>query len=144
MLFRSTHVALLIAAGLVAGTARAAESPLGSLKTGTPELKSAGPLAFGPDGILFVGDPQAAAIYAIDTGDRTPAASKDRPKVTGIDEKIGSMLGIEAKQIIVGDLKVNPISGNAYLSASRKTPGAAAIIVRVDRATKFPRCPSRA
>ena len=31
---------------------------------------SAGPLAFGPEGVLFIGDPQGAAIFAIDTGDR--------------------------------------------------------------------------
>ena len=49
-------------------------SPTASSK-GTPDLKSAGPLAFGPEGILFVGDPQGAAVFALDTGDRTPAKS---------------------------------------------------------------------
>ncbi len=136
MLFRSSRFALLAVAGFVvaAGSVRA-ESPLASLKTGTPELKSAGPLAFGPEGILFVGDPQAAAIYAIDTGDNKPSTSTDKPKVAAIDEKIGSLLGIEAKQLKIADLAVNPISGNTYLSVARgKGPDATAVLVRVDRA----------
>ncbi len=59
------------------------------------------------------------------------------PKVMGIDEKIGSLLGIEAKQLRIADLAVNPISGNTYLSVARgKGPDAAAVIVRVDRAGK--------
>ena len=139
MLFRSTRFALLAVAGIACtvGSAQAAESLRDSLKTGTPELKSAGPLAFGPEGILFVGDPQAAAIYAIDTGDNKPAASTELPKVTGIDGKIGSLLGIEAKELRIADLAVNPISGNTYLSIARgKGPDAAAVIVRVDRAGK--------
>ena len=56
-------LALLTVLGLLllAPAAPAAESPLSSLKSDSPELKSAGALAFGPQGILFVGDSQAAA-----------------------------------------------------------------------------------
>ena len=80
MLFRSSRFALLAIAGLVvAANSVRAESPTASLKSGEFELKSAGPLAFGPEGILFVGDPQAAAIYAIDTGDNKPSTSTDKP-----------------------------------------------------------------
>jgi hypothetical protein len=85
---------------------------------------------------LFVGDPQAAAIYAIDTGDRTPSTSKARPKVEGIDEKIGSLLGAET--VVIKDLAVNPISGTTYLSVARgKGPSAAAVLLRVTRAGKL-------
>ena len=55
-------------------------------------MKSAGPLAFGPQGILFVGDPLAATIYAIDTADRTASESKASPKVEGIDDVSGEPL----------------------------------------------------
>jgi hypothetical protein len=138
MQLRCTRVALLAVAGLlVAADSLRAESPLGSLKSGTVELKSAGPLAFGPEGILFVGDPQAAAIHAIDTGDNKPANSADRPKVSAINEKIGALLGIEGKAIRIADMAVNPISGNTYLSVARGAgPEAAAVIVRVDRSGK--------
>jgi len=125
-------VVLLVAAG-----SRAADSPLDSLKMGTPELKSATALTFGPQGILFVADPQAAAIYAIDTGDRAAAKGTDRPKVEGIDEKIASLLGVKPEHLLFNDLAVNPISGNAYISLSRgKGADARPAIVRVDRAGK--------
>jgi hypothetical protein len=132
-------LAALTAALVVTSAAAAAESPLTSLKRGTPELKSAGPLAFGPEGILFVGDPQAGAIFAIDTGDRT-AAAKDagRPTVEGVDGKIASLLGIETAQLLVNDLAVNPISGTAYLSVSRgRGPDAQGVIVKVARDGKL-------
>ncbi len=129
---------LLVAAGLLAlaGGLTAAEKADG-LTRGTPDLKSAGALAFGPPGILFIGDAQGGAVFAIDTGDRTAATETGRPKVEGLDDKIASLLGIEAKQLLVNDLAVNPISGNTYLSVSRgRGPDAKPALVRVDRAGK--------
>jgi hypothetical protein len=81
----------VLTAVMLAGSSRAADLTE-SLKMGTPDIKSAGPLAFGPDGVLFIGDRQAAAIFAIDTGDRTPAPAGPF-KVQGIDEKIAATLG---------------------------------------------------
>src|ERR1700752_1362153 len=84
---RTRCLALAATLGLVffATTALAEKASLSSLKSDSPELKSAGALTFGPEGILFVGDAQGGAIYAIDTGDRSPAGSKDLPRVDGID-----------------------------------------------------------
>jgi len=108
-----------------------------SLKPGTPDLKSAGPLAFGPDGILFVGDPQGAAIFAIDTGDKSPAGGGPI-KVEKIDEKIAGMLGTDAKGILINAIAVNPASGNAYLSVSRgKGPDAKPVLLKVDSKGKI-------
>jgi hypothetical protein len=139
MMHRSRFVLPALAAVLLlAAGARAADSALDSLKQESPELKSAGALAMGPAGILFVGDPQAAAVFAIDTGDRTPAASTDRPKVEGIDEKIASLLGIEAKQLLIKSLAVNPLSGNTYLAVARgRGPDAKPVLVRVARDGKL-------
>jgi hypothetical protein len=131
--------AALAGVAILAGSARADREH--GLKKGTPEIASAGPLAFGPDGILFVADPQAATIFAIDTGDRT-ASGTERPKVEGLDEKIASLLGTEAKQLRFADLAVNPLSGNSYISVARGTgPDAKAVIVRVDRAGKISEFP---
>jgi hypothetical protein len=125
-----------LAAALVAGGARAEEKS--GLKKGDPALKSVGPMAFGPTGVLFVGDPKAAAVFAIDTGDKTAAEETGRPKVTGLDEKIAALLGVDAKDVLVNDVVVNPISGNVYLSVSRgKGPNAAPAILRLDRASKL-------
>jgi hypothetical protein len=143
LLHRCRLILLALAAALVlAGPAGAADDLLGSLKQGTPELKSAGPLAFGPEGILFIGDPQGAAVLAVDTADRTAPASADRPKVEGIDTKIADMLGIEAKQVLINHLAVNPISGNTYLSLSRgRGPDAKPVVVRVERTGKLAEFP---
>jgi hypothetical protein len=47
------------------------------------------------------------------------------------------MLGTDAKQLLVNDLAVNPLSGNTYLSLSRGTgPDAKPALAKVDRAGK--------
>jgi len=134
-LWAVTALALVV----MVGRAPAAEADLiAGMKKGTVDLQSAGPLAFGPQGILFVSDPKAAVIHAIDTGDRTASESKDRPKVEGIDAKIASMLGIEAEDVVIKDLAVNPISGTTYLSVARgKGPKAAAALISLTRGGKL-------
>ena len=114
---------------LLTGVARA-DAKKSSLQSGKPDLKSVGPLAFGPNGILFVGDPQGAAIFAIETGD-TAATSAGAFKVEGIGEKIAGAIGVDAKQMMITDMAVNPISGNAYLGVSRMARGPDAIPVIV-------------
>lgn len=109
-----------------------------SLKTGKAELQSAGALAFGPQGILFVGDSRGAAIFALDTRDRTPASSHNSFDISGIDQKVAGLLGTAADQILINDLAVNPISQKVYLSVSRgRGPDALPVIVRVDTSGKI-------
>jgi hypothetical protein len=128
-------LAAALAVVLTAGPARA-DDLLGSLKPGTPDLKSAGPIAFAPEGILLIGDPQGAAVFAVDTGDRTPAGTGEL-KVQGVDEKVAGLLGTTAKEILINDLAVNPLSGNAYLSVARgRSADATPAIVRVSRGGK--------
>jgi len=125
-------LALLLAAALFAPVARAAD-PSASLKRGTPDLKSAGPMAFGPDGILFVGDTTGAALFAIDTGDRSRTEKPAAIKVENISKKIADMLGTRPQQVRINDLAINPLSGNAYLSVSRgRGPDASPLIFRVN------------
>src|SRR5262245_45638034 len=56
-----------------------------SFKAGKAELKSAAQLAFGPEGILFVGDSRQAAVFAIATEDTKPAPAANI-EVKGINE----------------------------------------------------------
>jgi len=121
---------LLIAVGLAAPVLA---GPLTeSLKAGNPDLKSAGPLAFGPEGILFVADAAGAAVFAIATGDTEEAAKAPALKVAEVNTKIASLLGTEPDQILINDMAVNPISKKAYLSISRgRGPDAAPVLVRI-------------
>ena len=99
--------------------------------TGKPDIKSAGSLAFGPDGVLFVGDQLSAAVFAIETGDNA-AAEKSAVDVAGIDAKIAAMLGTTAEDILINDMAVNPASGIVYLSVSRgQGPDSIPVILKV-------------
>jgi hypothetical protein len=125
----------LLACALLA-LVTAAPAAASGLEKGTPDLKSAGPLAFGPNGILFVGDTNGAALFAIDTSDRGTSA-KGTLKVDSVNRKIAEALGTEPGQIMINDLAINPTSGKAYLSVSRgKGPTATPVIVRIDSAGK--------
>jgi hypothetical protein len=139
MLHRFCVLSALVVTLIVAGPTVAAEKDeTKGLSRGTVKLESAGPLAFAPKGILLVGDPQAAAVYAIDTGDREPGDATQKPSVKGIDDKIASLLGTEKDQIQVKDLAVNPISGTTYLSVARgRGAKATPVIVRLTRAGKL-------
>src|SRR5262245_43174837 len=78
------------------------------MKEGKPEFKSMGPLAFGPEGILFVADTKAAVIVAVATGDTKPATGASALKVEGINQKLAGLLGSTADQLLIDDLAVNP------------------------------------
>ena len=53
------------------------------------ELESAGPIAFGPAGVLLVADPMAAKIYAFETGDDKAHESETKAiNIEGIDSKM--------------------------------------------------------
>jgi hypothetical protein len=122
-------VCLTIALGLTL-TAR---PPVVELTSGKVPLASAGALAFGPSGILFVGDSVGGSIVAIDTADTKAPASAVKINVDGVDAKIAALVGITPDQVVINDVAVNPVSKNVYLSASRgRGPDAMPLIVRVD------------
>src|SRR3954469_20073965 len=103
------------------------------MKQGTPSLKSMGPLAFGPDGILFIADTKGAAIVAIAMTDSAVGGSGTKVlKVEGINQKIAGMLGTSAEQVLIDAMAVNPLSRNVYLAASRgRGPNATPVLMRV-------------
>jgi hypothetical protein len=101
------------------------------MKEGKPPIQSMGQLAFGPEGILFIADTKAAAIYAISTGDTKAGAAKAF-KVEGVNQKIASLLGTTPDQLLIEDLVINPVSRTAYLSVSRgRGPDAIPVLIRV-------------
>ena len=133
-----TKFSIKMVAALTLTVAVAFGASSASMTMGKAELKSAGQLAFGPDGILFVGDSMSGAIVAVDTGDRAEGKSGAKIDVKGINQKIAAMLGTAPDQILINDVVVNPISKKAYVSVSRgRGPDAMPVILRVDAAGKI-------
>ena len=116
-------VVLLISANL------RVKNPYG-LSNGTPDIKSVSGLAFGPDGILFIGDSKNAAIVAIDTKDKTAAESGKDVEIKNIDQKIAAILGTEAKNVSILDLAVNPVSRKIYCAV--QSMDGAPVLFRID------------
>jgi hypothetical protein len=108
------------------------------MQAGKVDLKSAGALAMGPDGIVFVGDSLGAKLVALDVDDRTPSKAAANLEIKGVNEKIAAMLGTAADQILITDVVVNPISKNVYLSVSRgRGADAVPFVLRADTAGKL-------
>jgi hypothetical protein len=121
---------VLLAFGLISTTCAAALTD--GMKEGVAAFKSMGPLAFGPEGILFVADTKSAAVTAIATGDTKAAPTAKALKVEGLNQKIAALLGTAADQVLIDDLVVNPLSHNVYVAVSRgRGPDAIPVLVRV-------------
>lgn len=129
------RVALPVSVAVAIAFGAPIPTPTTGMTSGNAALQSAGPLAFGPDGILFVGDSIGARIVAIDTGDRTPGRPASSLDIKRLDAKIGAALGTTADQISLHDIAVNPASKNIYVSVSRgKSVGGIPVIIRIDGA----------
>ena len=126
------HTAAALLAALLAAPLATGADLTASMSEGKPDLKSIGPIAFGPEGILFAADSKSAAVFAIATGD-TKGVQADSLKVENLDEKIAALLGTSVEQILVSDLAVNPASGTPYLAVSRgRGPDANPVLLKVN------------
>jgi hypothetical protein len=146
---RLALVTSLLAIGALAAATARAEDWTEGMKQGKATFKSMGPLAFGPDGIVFVADTRSAAVVAIATGDTaapkaqaasangsSASAEVDRPlKIDAINQKVAALLGTAADQILINDMAVNPASKNVYLAVARgRGPDATPVLIRVNGA----------
>ena len=132
----SFSIAGLVALTMISNTC-AADLTAGMQK-GTPELKSAGPVTFAPQGVLLVGDTSGATIWAIATGDKSAGSPSQSLNIEKIDDKIAALLGTTAQQILINDLAVNPETKSTFLTVSRgKGPDAKPVIIRVDSSGKL-------
>ena len=102
------------------------------LKPGTPELKSATTLAFGPEDILFVGDAKNAAVFAIATGNTTGDAASASINIDDLPTAIANELHV--KKVEVNDVAVNPRTGAAFVAVTADDHAA---LVQIDGAGKI-------
>lgn len=99
--------------------------------------KSAGALAFAPNGVLLMGDSAGGAVFAYETGDRARAGA-GKVEIADLNGKIAALLGTTADQVAVQDMAVNPLSGNVYLSVARGVGAQAApVLLKADRAGRL-------
>ena len=108
-------VAVAIAIIVTAFTYRPNNNPYG-LINGTPDIKSITSLAFGPDGILLIGDSKNATVFAVDTKDVTRVDKGAAIDLKGVDQKIASLLGTKVENITFQDMAVNPVSKKVYFA----------------------------
>ena len=98
---------------------------------GSIQLKSLTSITFNQDGILFMADPLGMRIYAVD-------ARKENVKkamtieVSNLDDKVGALLGVSARDVKIEDLAVNPTSQEIYLAVTRKSAANEPVLIRVD------------
>jgi hypothetical protein len=122
---------LLLTAGIL--LANTPDHPFG-FTLGKAELKSAGALAIGPNGVLFVADPKSAAVFALDVKDAAKDTVTTAIELKSIDKALGSFLGISHEDVVINDMIVHPLSQNIYLSVSRgRSADAVPVIIRVNR-----------
>lgn len=102
---------------------------------GTVSLKSVGPIAFAPDGVLLISDPLGAKLYAVETGDvaSSPGSNATGLNVEDFGGKVAAMLGTDADDVQIVDLAVSPESRRVYVSVMRGSgPDAIPVVLRVD------------
>jgi hypothetical protein len=104
------------------------------LQQGKVDLRSAGPITFGPAGILFLADNAAATVFAVDVADPGPAGGSEPFDLADVDVRVGSFLGAEPGDIVIKDMAVHPLSHNVYLSVQRgHGESAQPVLVRISR-----------
>jgi hypothetical protein len=104
------------------------------LRIGKADIRSAGPIAFGPEGILFLADNVTARIVAAQVDDPGPQARQEPFDVEQVDLRVASYLGCDPDDIAIRDLAVHPTSRNVYLSVQRgRGDEGRAVLIRVNR-----------
>jgi hypothetical protein len=133
--------ALLAFVGFTAAAPRVATlapGAPGAAAVAGPQLQSIGPLAFGPNGVLYAADSLAGKIYALDLGETANGGAPGTANVANITQKIAAMLGTDALQINVTDLAVDARTHNSFVSIMRgQGPAARPALLRVDGAGKI-------
>jgi len=113
-------VSMALAFGLILGvTASAVAADPAGLAAGKPDIRAMSALAFGPEGVLFVGDSKGGAVFAIDLGPRAASEVKDPKEIADVEGKLAALLGATPADVMIHDLAVDPVSKLAYLAVSR-------------------------
>jgi hypothetical protein len=135
LLKSSLAVAVTVSLSIAPAAGRVAATAQGGT---TPAFKSIGPLAFGPNGVLFAADAESATIVALELGALAQGGVAGAKAIAAVDQQIASLLGTDVREITVTDLAVHPTTRNAYLSVMRgQGANASPVLLRIDGAGKI-------
>lgn len=85
---------------------------------GPVALESIGPMTFTDSGILLIGDPKSATLYAIDPEDEgSPANAK--PELSDLLSNVTKTLEWSG-EVSLGELAVNPVTGSVFMTLSNE------------------------
>ena len=131
-------LALVIVGGFVFLDDRPGTTP--SVASPNFAITGANVLAFGPDHVLFIGDSKAAKVHAIAT-EATQVADPVPFNFLDFDLKIAASLEIDARDLIVQDMKIHPVSQEAYIAVKKghqpDAPSMIAIVSPMDNKIRF-------
>lgn len=97
---------------------------------GNPNIKNIEAIAFGPKGLLLIGG--GARVVTVETGD-TALTKWTKTEIADVDQLLAGKLGLQAKDIEIRDLAVNPASRKAYV-AVQSLKNKASVILTIDGA----------
>ncbi|MEL7246817.1 MAG: hypothetical protein AAFO03_00300 [Bacteroidota bacterium] len=96
------------------------------------ELPGATVLAFGPENVLFVGDSKAGIVYAIPT-EAKELSDPVSYNLMDFDRMLAKELEMDTRDLIINDLKIHPLSQEAYIAIKKgHAPEAPAMIAVVN------------
>ncbi|MEM9336705.1 MAG: hypothetical protein AAGA35_02525 [Patescibacteria group bacterium] len=112
--------------------------PAGPVKTTIDtnyQLPGASVLAFGPEHVLFIGDSVGASVTAVET-EATELTDPIPYNLEGFDSQLAEVLGVSARDVLINDMKVHPVSQEVYVAVKiGHQPGAPAAIAIVNPIT---------
>lgn len=92
-------------------------------------------LAFGPENVLFIGDSKGGKVHAVATK-ATELKDAIPYNMEGFDMIMAEKLNIEPRDVIIGDMKIHPLSQEAYVSIKLgHLPDAKSVVAIVNPAT---------
>ena len=133
---RRNRTSIMLAPVLLALLAAPAAAQDSAVSSGVgPSLQHMGPIAFGPDAVLFAADAEAVQVYALDLAAQVGGGAPGASSIQAIDEQIAATLGTRADNLLITDLAVHPATRNVFISVMRGTgAGARPVLLRVDGA----------
>lgn len=129
-----TIMKLSLAVTVALGLSTAGQAADKAVTSGTgPSFAYMGPLALGPDGVVFAADSQEVSVYALELKNALKGGTPGTRDVAGIDQKIAALLGTDVSGIEMTDALVYTPTRNTLISVMRgRGAEAKPALVKVD------------